>query len=326
MRSLTGIKPTNVPHLGNLLGAIRPAIQLQATHEALYFIADLHALTTLQDAPRMRRFSLEVAATWLANGLDPTRTVLWAQSDVAEVTELAWILSCVIGFGALERAHAFKSARDAGRDINVGTFSYPVLMAADILAFDSNVVPVGKDQKQHVEMARDMALAFNARFGEALVVPEPLIQDNVATVPGIDGRKMSKSYDNGIEIFLPAKALRKRVMQIVTDATPLEDPKNPDSDNVFALYRLFASPEQAAALAARYRGGNYGYGHAKQELFELLDAELAPRRAHYEELLANPSRLEAVLEDGASRARAVARTTLSRVREACGFRASPRGV
>ncbi len=326
MRCLTGIKPTNVPHLGNLLGAIRPAIALQASHDAYYFIADLHALTTLQDPVEMRRYSVDVAATWLAMGLDPRRTVLWAQSDVPEVTELAWILSCVIGLGALERAHAFKAARDAGRDINVGTFSYPVLMAADILAYDTHLVPVGKDQKQHVEMARDMAIAFNARFGEVLVVPEASVQEDVATVPGIDGRKMSKSYGNGIEVFLPAKALRKRVMQIVTDATPLEDPKNPETDNVFALYRLFATPAQTEALAARYRAGNYGYGHAKQELYEILEAEVAPRRARYEALLAEPGEVEAVLDDGAARARVIARTTLSRVREACGFRSTPRGA
>lgn len=324
MRSLTGIKPTNVPHLGNLLGAIRPALGLQHSHEAFYFIADLHALTTLHDQAAMRRYSTEVAATWLALGLDPARTVLWAQSDVPEVTELSWILACVTGLGALERAHAYKAARDEGREINVGTFTYPVLMAADILAYDTHLVPVGKDQKQHVEMARDMALAFNARFGDVLVVPEPSIQADVATVPGIDGRKMSKSYGNGIEIFLPAKALRKRVMQIVTDATPLEDPKDPDHDNVFALYRLFARPEQAAELAARYRAGNFGYGHAKQELYELLEVELAPRRERYEHLLAHPVEVEAVLEAGAARARAIARTTLARVREACGFRAAPR--
>jgi tryptophanyl-tRNA synthetase len=324
MRSLTGIKPTGAPHLGNLLGAIRPALALQHSHEAFYFIADLHALTTLHDRAEMERRTLEVAATWLALGLDPERTVVWAQSDVPEVTELTWVLSCVTGIGVLERAHAYKAARDANREINVGTFLYPALMAADILAYDSHVVPVGKDQKQHVEMARDMAIAFNSRFGDVLVVPEPLIQADVATIPGLDGRKMSKSYDNGIGIFLPAKALRKRVMQIVTDATPLEAPKDPDTDNVFALYKLVATPEQVADLAARYRAGNFGYGHAKQELYEVLDASLAPARERYEALLAEPAGIHDVLESGATRARHIARATLGRVRAACGFRATPR--
>lgn len=325
MRSLTGIKPTNLPHLGNLLGAIRPALELQRSQDAFYFIADLHALTTLQDRAGMRRYSLEVAATWLALGLDPVHTVLWVQSDVPEVTELAWILGCVTGQGVLERAHAFKAARDEGREVNVGTFTYPVLMAADILAFDTHVVPVGKDQKQHVEIARDIAIAFNSRFGEVLVVPEPSIQEVVAVVPGIDGRKMSKSYGNGIEIFLPPKELRKRVMQIVTDATPLEAPKDPEKDNIFALYRLFASPESTTALAARYRAGNFGYGHAKEELFQVLEVQLAPYRERYLDLLGRPADVDAILAAGAERARGVARTTLARVRDVCGFRAAPRG-
>lgn len=325
MRALTGIKPTASPHLGNLLGAIQPALSLQDQGEAYYFIADFHALTTLHDAEAMRRLVREVAATWLALGLDPARTVVWVQSDVPEVCELSWLLGCVMGHGVLERAHAYKAAVADGREINVGVFTYPVLMAADILLYDSRVVPVGKDQKQHVEIARDAAIAFNHRFGEVLVVPEPLIRDDVATVPGLDGRKMSKSYGNGIEIFLPPKALRKKIMSIVTDSKGVDDPKDPEGDHVFNLYKLFATPEQTADLARRYRAGGLGYGHAKQELFEVIDARIAPARARYEALLADPRELDGVLEAGADRARAVARATLDRARQACGFRVATQG-
>lgn len=324
MRALTGIKPTATPHIGNLLGMIEPALRLQDTHDAYYFIADYHALTTLHDREKMRQYSREVAATWLALGLDPARTVLFAQSDVPEVAELAWLLACVTGVGALERAHAYKAAQEAGKDINVGTFFYPVLMAADILAYDSDHVPVGKDQKQHVEMARDMALAFNHRFGEVFVVPEPLIRDEVATIPGLDGRKMSKSYGNAVEVWLPSKQLRKKLMGIVTDSKGVDDVKDPDTCNVFSLYKLFATPDQVAALAARYRAPGLGYGHAKQELFEVMDAQLAPARERYEALLAEPDRLDAVLADGAHRARRLALSVLGRARDACGLGRAPR--
>ena len=326
MRALTGIKPTAMPHIGNLLGAIIPALRLQEqAHEAFYFIADYHALTTLHDATRMRAHTREVAATWLALGLDPARTTLWVQSDVPEVTELTWLLSCVTGFGLLERAHAFKDAVAHNREVNVGTFLYPALMAADILAYDTKLVPVGKDQKQHVEMARDMAQAFNARFGEVLTLPDALIQDEVATIPGLDGRKMSKSYDNTIEIFLPEKAMRKKVMSIVTDSKGVDDPKDPETDNVFALYKLFATPEASASLAARYRAGGLGYGHAKQELFEAITTRLGPARARFEALMADPREVDEVLLHGAARARPVAQDTLRRAREAVGLRGSPRG-
>lgn len=318
LRSLTGIKPTGTPHLGNLLGAIRPALALQDRYDAFYFVASYHALTTLQDAAEMRRQILEVAATWLALGLDPTRTALFRQQDVPEVCELAWILSCVTGKGMLDKAHAFKDAEARGRELNVGVYTYPVLMAADILIFDSDVVPVGKDQKQHVEIARDIALRFNDRFGETLRLPEPLIRDEVATIPGLDGQKMSKSYGNAIEIFLPPKQLRKKIMSIQTDSIPLEEPKNPDTCNVFALYKLFASPEQTADLAGRYRAGGLGYGHAKQELFEVMDATLAESRERYFEFLAHPEPLLDVLSAGAARARAVARATVDRVRDRVG--------
>lgn len=327
MRALTGIKPTAAPHLGNLLGMIEPALRLQDEGgEAFYFIADLHALTTLHDRARMRTHTIEVAATWLALGLDPDRTTLWVQSDVAEVCELAWILGCVTGLGMLERAHAYKAARDKGEEIGAGTFFYPVLMAADILCYDTDVVPVGKDQKQHVEMARDMAAAINSRFGDVLKPPAERIRDEVATITGLDGRKMSKSYGNTIEVFLPAKQLRKKVMSIVTDSKGVEDAKDPETDNVFALYKLFASPEQAADLARRYRAGGLGYGHAKQELFEVMDARLGPARERYEALMADPDRVVAILEDGAARARPVARGVLERVRDAIGVHPTPRGI
>lgn len=324
MRALTGIKPTSVPHVGNLLGMIEPALRLQGTHDAYYFIADYHALTTLHDAARMRAHTIEVAATWLALGLDPARTTLWVQSDVPEVTELAWLLSCVTGMGLLERAHAWKAARDRNEDVGAGTAFYPVLMAADILAYDADVVPVGKDQKQHVEMARDMAVAFNSRFGEVLKLPTALIRDEVATIPGLDGRKMSKSYGNTIELFAEPKQLRKKIMSIVTDSKGVDDPKDPDTDNVFQLFRLFATPEQTEELAARYRAGGLGYGHAKQACFEAMESRLGDARERYRALLADPSAVEAVLLDGAERARTVATGVLGRCREAVGFRAAPR--
>ena len=326
MRALTGIKPTAMPHVGNLLGVIEPALRLQNEHEAFYFIADYHAITSLHDRVRLVQYTREVAATWLALGLDPDRTALFLQSDVPEVNELAWLLACVTGIGALERAHAYKSAQAAGRDINVGTFLYPVLMAADILIYDSNLVPVGRDQKQHVEMARDMAAAFNSRFGEVLVIPEPLIRDDVAIIPGLDGQKMSMSYDNTIEVWLPEKALRKKVMSIVTDSKGVDDIKDPDTCNVFALYKHFADAEAQAALASRYRRPGLGYGHAKQALVEAMEARLAPARERYQALLANPAAIDAVLFDGAHRARTLAIAVLARVRAAVGLSAAPRVV
>jgi tryptophanyl-tRNA synthetase len=326
VRALTGIKPTAAPHVGNYLGMIQPALRLQDTHEAYYFIADYHALTTLHDAERMRTHTREVAATWLALGLDPARTTLWVQSDVPEVTELAWFLACVSGLGFLERAHAYKAAKDANLEIGVGTFFYPVLMAADILAYDADIVPVGRDQKQHVEMARDMATFFNVRFGDALKVPTAQIREDVAVVPGLDGRKMSKSYDNTIALFADPKTLRKRVMAIVTDSKGVDEAKDPETCNVFALYRHFADADAQAALAERYRAGGLGYGHAKQALFEAMEARLGPARERYHALLADPSRIDGVLEDGATRARAIARPVLARVREASGIRGTPRGL
>lgn len=326
MRAVTGIKPTGAPHLGNLLGAIEPALRLQADHDAFYFIADYHALTTLHDRERMRQYTYDVVATWLALGLDPERTTIFVQSDVPETCELAWYLGCMAGLGLLERGHAYKDAREKGKEVSGGLFYYPVLMAADIVLYDANVVPVGKDQKQHIEMTRDMVHAFNARFGEVLVVPDPLIQEQVATVPGLDGRKMSKSYDNGIEVFLPAKQLRKKVMSITTDSKGMDEPKDPDTCNVFNLYKLLATPEQTAALADRYRAGGQGYGHAKQELYEVLEGRLGPARERYLALLADPSQMNTILAHGATRARRIAQATMSRVRDACGQTSAPRMV
>jgi tryptophanyl-tRNA synthetase len=319
-RSLTGIKPTGMPHLGNYLGMIRPALEMTSSHQAFYFIADYHALTTLRSREDIARYTREVTAAWLALGLDPEHTILFKQSDVPEVCELSWFLGCVTPLGMLKRAHAFKDAEAKGVDINGGTFFYPVLMAADILAYDSDVVPVGKDQKQHVEMARDMAIAFNHYFGEVLRIPEPVIRPDVATIPGTDGRKMSKSYDNTIPLFLPAKQLRKAIMRIKTDSTPLEEPKDPDTCSVFELYRLFGTAEGIADLAARYRAGGMGYGHAKLELFEVMEAHFAGPRERFQHYLAHPETINDILEDGGQRARSVARATLSRVRDATGIR------
>jgi tryptophanyl-tRNA synthetase len=319
-RALTGIKPTGNVHVGNYLGMIRPALELQETYEAYYFIADYHAMTTEYDGPTVHRYTLETAATWLALGLDPDRTRLFRQSAIPEVCELAWILSCHTPLGLLDRGHAVKAARDDGREVNAGLLYYPVLMAADILLYGSAVVPVGRDQKQHVEMARDIALKVNFLWGEdTLVVPEVLIRDEVAVVPGLDGRKMSKSYGNEIGLWLSSKPLRKRVMRIVTDSTPMEEPKDPDTDNVFQLYALFATKDRVEDLRQRYLAGGLGYGHAKQELFEVMDALLAEPRERYHQWMAEPDRLEAVLADGARRARTAAERTLGRVRSRAGI-------
>jgi len=319
LRALTGIQPSGIPHIGNLKGMIEPAIALQKTHEPFYFVASYHALTTTQDPEQLRSFQREAAMSFLAFGLDTEQTALFLQQDVPEVTELAWILSTLTNLGLMERAHAYKAARDASREINVGTFCYPILMAADILIYDANHVPVGQDQKQHVEMAKDIAQRFNDRFGETLVLPEPLIRKEVATVPGIDGRKMSKSYGNTLPLFLPPKKLRKLCMKIVTDSTPVEGVKDPTACNVFALYCLFATEEEQAGLAERYRAGGLGYGHAKQALFEVMDRFLAEPRDRYEALAAQPELVAESLAAGAIRARAVAAETMKRVRNACGL-------
>ena len=320
-RSLTGIKPTGDIHMGNLLGAVLPALALQEKYTAYYFIADYHALTTARDPEKVRRASREVAATYLAFGLDPEANVLFRQSDVPEVCELAWILACQMGSGVLERGHAVKAARDGGFNITAGTMFYPVLMAADILLYDSNIVPVGKDQKQHVEIARDIAVSVNHHYGEdTLVVPEVSIQPDVGVVPGTDGRKMSKSYDNGIPVWLTSKKLRKACMRIVTDSTPMEEPKDPETDNVFALYKLFATEEQQADLARRYRAGGLGYGHAKQELFEVIDGMLADKRVVYDRWMNDPAALDELLAAGGRKARKTAEARMEIVRKRVGLR------
>lgn len=327
-RSLSGIKSTGHPHLGNYLGMIRPAIQLQDTHDSYYFVADLHALTSERDPVAMRQQTYEITATFIACGLDPNRAAFFRQSDVPEVTELAWYLSNVVTMGELERGHAYKAKKDegeAGRALH-GLFAYPVLMAADILIYDSHVVPVGKDQIQHIEMTRDMALRFNYHFGETFRVPEALVREDVMTIPGIDGRKMSKSYDNGIEVFMPPKKLKQRLMQIVTDSTPLEAPKDPDTCNVVALYKYFATPAELDEMKARYRAGGYGYGHAKLALFDALERHLGDKRATYDRLMANPKELEEILHEGAKKARVVAHEVVGRAREKVGFSRRPVGL
>jgi len=321
--SLTGIKPTSTPHLGNYLGAIRPAIELQRGHAAFYFIADYHALTTLKDPKALRSYIYDVAATWLACGLDPQNTLLYRQSDVTEVFELTWVLSCLIAAGQLERGHAYKDAVAKGEAPNAGIFNYPVLMAADIILYDADVVPVGRDQKQHVEVARDLALRFNHMFGEAtLVVPEALVTE-APLVPGTDGQKMSKSHGNAIPLFGPPDELRKAVMSIKTGSERLEDPKDPETSTVFALYRLVASDAQVETMAADLRRGGYGWGHAKEALFEAVEAEIGPKRARFAELRANVDELDKILTDGAFGARKIARPTMERVRYAIGIDRHP---
>ena len=319
LRSLSGIKPTGTPHLGNYLGMIRPALKLQESHETFYFIADYHALTTLRESPLLQEYTYDLTATFAALGMDFDRHTFYRQSDVPEVTELTWILSCVTGKGLLDRAHAFKDASTKGQEVSMGLYNYPILMAADILLYDTNFVPVGKDQQQHLEMTRDMAIRFNNTFGEALVVPEALIEDKVATIPGLDGQKMSKSYNNIIPLFAPEQTLRKAVMKMQTDSKTVEEFKDPDTCGVFALYHCFADEDEQAALAERYRAGGMGYGEAKQLCFERMNAELAEARERYDALRANPEQLEGILEAGRDKAKLVAREVLARVRNRVGL-------
>ncbi len=319
-RVLSGIQPSGTLHLGNFFGMMKPALELQERgHECFYFIADYHALTQLPSPDQLRERSFGVAVDFLACGLDPERTVFFRQSDVPEVHELTWVLSCLTPVGLLERCHSYKDKLARGLEANHGLFSYPVLMAADILIYNSHWVPVGKDQKQHLEVTRDLAIRFNNAYGDILVVPEPMIREEVAVVPGLDGQKMSKSYDNTIELFGDPKAVRQRIMRIVTDSTPLEAPKNPDTCTVFALYKLLAGPEEVEALRQRYVAGGMGYGHAKVALAEAYERYFGPMRARRQELAAHPERVEAILRAGAARARAVARETLARVRAAVGM-------
>jgi len=318
-RILSGIKPTGTPHLGNYLGFLKPALGLSQTHEALYFVADFHALTTVRDPQVLRHHTLDLAAVFYALGLDFDRHMFFRQSDVPEVTELAWILSCITPLGLLERAHAYKDKKARGEEVNHGLFAYPVLMAADILIYDSTHVPVGKDQKQHLEITRDLANRFNHLYGDTLVVPQDHIEDEVATIPGLDGRKMSKSYNNCIGLFSTEKELRKSVMKIVTDSTPVEEPKNPDTCNVFALYRHFSTKQDQAAWADRYRHGGMGYGEIKQAAFEAVNREIAPFRERYFSIREDTPRLNGILEQGGAKARQVAVKVLNRVKQKVGL-------
>lgn len=321
-RVLTGIQSTGVPHLGNLLGAIIPAINMTRNEdtESFLFIADLHSLTSIKDGALLRENTYGVAAAWLACGLNPEKTVFYRQSDVTEVTELTWYLMCYFQYQRLTLAHSFKDKAGRTEDINAGLFNYPMLMAADILMYDANEVPVGKDQMQHIEMARDVAQRLNNSVGkDLLVLPEAIIQEDVQIIPGTDGGKMSKSRNNYINIFLSDKELRKQVMKIETDSTPMEEPKNPDTCNVYKLYKLLGTQEQIEQLAKKYRAGNYGYGHAKQELYELILDKFQEERRKFNQYINNKEELDRILAVGAEKARVIAQETLIRVRKELGY-------
>ncbi len=320
-RILTGVQSTGTPHLGNLLGAIIPAIRMakESKEESFLFIADMHSLTQIKDAAELKSNTHSTAATWLAFGVDTEKTVFYRQSDVPQVTELSWYLSCFFPYQRLTLAHSFKDKADRLEDVNSGLFIYPMLMAADILLYDADVVPVGKDQLQHLEMARDVANRFNHQMGETLVPPKAKLQENTMYVPGTDGQKMSKSKGNIIDIFLPDKQLRKQIMKIKTDSTPLEEPKNPDTCNLFALYKLLANEEQVEEMRANYLGRNYGYGHAKQAFYELILDRFGEEREKYHHFMSHPKEIDEVLMEGANKASAVADRVLDRVREKLGY-------
>ncbi len=318
---LTGIQSTGTPHLGNLLGAIIPAIEManKPENESFLFIADLHSVTQIKDGKTLRENTNSVAATWLACGLDINKVVFYRQSDVPQTAELSWYLSCFFPFQRLTLAHSFKDKADRLADVNAGLFTYPMLMAADILLYDAEFVPVGKDQLQHIEITRDVASRFNHQMGDTFVLPEAITSEETKIIPGIDGEKMSKSRNNIINIFLEDKPLRKQVMSIETDSTPLEEPKDPDTCNVFAIYKLLASPEQVTQMRANYLAGGYGYGHAKQALFELIVEKFKTEREKYTYYMNNPEEMEALLKTGADKAAAVANGVLNRVREKLGY-------
>lgn len=320
-RILTGIQSTGTPHLGNILGAIVPAIEMAAdpANESFLFIADMHSLTQIKDIDVLRTNTYATAAAWMACGLDTKKTVFYRQSDVPQVTELAWYLSCFFPFQRLTLAHSFKDKADRLEDVNAGLFSYPMLMAADILLYDADIVPVGKDQLQHLEMTRDVAARFHHQMGDTFVVPEAQVKKETMYIPGTDGAKMSKSKDNLIDIFLPEKKLRKQIMGIQTDSTPLEDPKDPDTDTVFALYSILAEDHAVNTMRQNYLQGNYGYGHAKQALYECLIERFGGVRERFNHFMAHPDELETILHEGAARARTVADDVLSRVREKLGY-------
>ena len=329
VRVLTGITTSGTPHLGNYVGAVRPTVRASRlpNTESFLFLADYHALIKTGDPARVQRSTLEIAATWIACGLDPAQVTFYRQSDIPEIPELTWFLTCLTGKGLLNRAHAYKAMLDrnaaAGADpddgVNAGLFMYPVLMAADILMFNAHLVPVGRDQVQHIEMARDIASSFNHQYGEHFVLPEAAIEDAVATLPGLDGRKMSKSYDNTIPLFAPREQLRKLIMGIVTDSKAPGEPKETEGSALFQIYQAFATAEETAAFARDYANG-ISWGDAKQKLFDRIDAEIAPMRATYEDLMAHPEKVEAMLQAGAAKARAVATPFTARLRHAVGLR------
>ena len=320
-RILTGIQSSGVPHLGNLLGAIVPAIEISRDtgNESLFFIADMHSLTTIRDSELLKENTYATAAAWLAFGFDTNKNIFYRQSDIPEVCELMWYLNCVAPYPMLANAHSFKDKADKLHNVNAGLFTYPVLMAADILLYDAEIVPVGKDQKQHLEMTRDMAKTFNHTYGETLIEPESRIDERVMIIPGTDGQKMSKSYNNFINIFLPDKKLRKQIMGIQTDSTPMEDPKDPESCNVFKIFKLVASEEQIKKMKTNYLGGNYGYGHAKQELFEVIIDKYAEERKKFNKLMEDKDLIEKELQKGAKKAKSIAQEVLGRVRKKIGY-------
>ncbi len=320
-RILTGIQSSGTPHLGNLLGAIIPAIELSKDpkNESLFFIADMHSLTTIRDSELLKENTYATASAWLAFGFNTDNNLFYRQSDIPEVCELMWYLNCITPYPMLANAHSFKDKASKLHNVNAGLFTYPVLMAADILLYDAEIVPVGKDQKQHLEMTRDMASSFNHIYGEILIEPESRIDERVMIIPGTDGQKMSKSYNNFINIFLPDKKLRKQIMGIQTDSTPMEDPKETANCNVLKLYKLLASKEQIEEMEGNYKGGNYGYGHAKQALYELIVDKYALERARFNELMSNKELIEKELQKGAEKARAIARIVLDRVRTKVGY-------
>jgi tryptophanyl-tRNA synthetase len=318
MRVLSGIQPSGALHIGNYFGAIRQYVALQEGNDAFYFVADYHALTSVRDAAKLRKYVFDVMADLLALGLDPERATLFVQSDVPETTELAWLLTTVTPMGWLEKAVSYKDKVQQGLPADHGLFAYPVLQAADILLYDADVVPVGQDQKQHLEITRDIAERFNHTYGEVFKLPKPYILDAVAVVPGIDGRKMSKSYDNTIEIFDDPKAITKKVKRIVTDSTPVETPKNPETDNLFQLFKLFGSPGDVAEVERRYREGGIGYGEVKTRLAEAIVTAFAQAREKRADLVAHPEQIEGVRRAAAERARKTARLVLDRARGACG--------
>jgi tryptophanyl-tRNA synthetase len=318
---LTGIQSTGTPHLGNLLGAIIPAIQLseKAANESFLFIADLHSITQIKNGTELRNNTYSTAAVWLACGLDVNKVIFYRQSDVPQTAELSWYLSCFFPFQRLTLAHSFKDKADRLEDVNAGLFSYPMLMAADILLYDANIVPVGKDQLQHIEITRDVASRFNHQMGETFVIPEAKIQEETMYIPGTDGNKMSKSRGNIINIFLDDKALRKQIMSIESDSTPLEEPKNPDTCKIFAIYKLVANETEIATMRQNYLGGNYGYGHAKQALFELICEKFKTEREKYNYYINNLNEVDDLLKLGAQKAGTVADGVLKRVRTVLGF-------